>query len=219
MGDFWDGELAAQLFPLLLRGFGTILLVTLLASILCLTLGLVLAVVNRSAPRIIATPAYAVMEFIRNTPLLVQLFFVWFGFALPLGFDSPLVVGVLVLGIHYSTYTAEVYRSGIDGVPSGQWEAITALSLPPRYGWQHVVLPQALRRVVPALGNYIISMFKEVPMLFAIGLAEMISQTQEFQAINFAGAVEGYTIAGLIFLAASYPTAVAMRKLENRLGN
>lgn len=239
MDDFWDGALAAQLWDPLLEGFIIILAVTILASIICLVLGLVVAIALRSGPRWLSAPLFGVMEFIRNTPLLVQLFFAWFGIALaigvsdtiftvptfsiggweigPLDFGGPFFVGVIVLGIHYSTYTAEVYRAGIDGVPKGQWEAITALSLPKRYGWQHVILPQALRRVIPALGNYIISMFKEVPVLIAIGLADMIYKTQEFQAANFAGAVEGYTIAGLIFLAASYPIAVAMRKLENRL--
>ncbi|HZE40281.1 MAG TPA: ectoine/hydroxyectoine ABC transporter permease subunit EhuD [Stackebrandtia sp.] len=213
----WDWNVAKELFPSLLKGFWVILEVTVLSSITCLLLGLVIAVVLRSAPKVVSAPLFAVVEFIRNTPLLVQLFFVWFGLAPLLGSTTPLVVGVIVLGIHYSTYTSEVYRAGIDAVPVGQWEAITALSLPKRYGWQHVILPQALRRVTPALGNYIISMFKEVPVLTAIGLAEMISNTQEYVATFNTGYLEGYTIAGLIFLAVSYPTAVAMRKLEKRL--
>ncbi|WP_415648500.1 ectoine/hydroxyectoine ABC transporter permease subunit EhuD [Stackebrandtia soli] len=207
------------MLPALLDGFRVILLVTLLASIVALVLGLIVAIVNRSAPRYITAPLFGIMEFIRNTPLLVQLFFVWFGLAPLLGDTTPLTVGVIVLGVHYATYTAEVYRAGIDGIPVGQWEAITALSLPRRYAWQHVILPQAVRRVIPALGNYIISMFKEVPILTAIGLGEMIAQVESYQNQHYSGFVEGYTIAGLIFLAASYPTAVLMRKLEKRLVN
>lgn len=215
----WSWERAGDLLPLLLEGFRIILLITAISSVVALVLGLIVAIVNRSAPRFITVPLFTVTEFIRNTPLLVQLIFVWYGFAKYLGNTSPEVVGALVLGVHYATYTAEVYRAGIDGVAKGQWEAITALSLPKRYAWQHVVLPQALRRVTPALGNYIISMFKEVPILFVIGAAEMISAIQAYTGKYFVGAVEGYVMAGAIFLAASYPVAILMRKLEKRLGH
>src|SRR5690606_34753888 len=160
--------------------FKIILLITAISSVIALGLGLVIAIINRTAPRAVTVPLFGVTEFIRNTPLLVQLIFVWYGFAKLVGSTSPEVVGAIVLGVHYATYTAEVYRAGIDGVPKGQWEAITALSLPSRYAWQHVILPQALRRVTPALGNYIISMFKEVPILFVIGAAEMISEIQAY---------------------------------------
>lgn len=217
--NFWSWERAGELLPLLLDGFKIILLITAISSVIALVLGLVIAIVNRTAPRSVTAPLFGVTEFIRNTPLLVQLIFVWYGFANLLGDSSPEVVGAIVLGVHYATYTAEVYRAGIEGVPKGQWEAITALSLPSRYAWQHVILPQSLRRVTPALGNYIISMFKEVPILFVIGAAEMISEIQAYTGRYFVGAVEGYLMAGLIFLAASYPVAIAMRKLEMRLGN
>jgi polar amino acid transport system permease protein len=215
--ELWSWERAGELLPALLDGFKIILMITVISSIIALVLGLIVAVVNRSAPRGVTVPLFAVTEFIRNTPLLVQLIFVWYGFAGYLGDATPEVVGAIVLGVHYATYTAEVYRAGIEGVPVGQWEAITALSLPKRYAWQNVILPQAIRRVTPALGNYIISMFKEVPILFAIGAAEMISAVQAYTGRHFTGAVEGYIMAGLIFLAASYPVAISMRRLEKRL--
>src|SRR5205807_1297535 len=130
-------------------------------------------------------PVQTVVEFIRNTPLLVQLFF--FFYVLPtVGVTfSPLTTGVIGLGLHYSTYTAEVYRAGIDGVPVGQWEAATALSLPRRRTWTAVILPQAIRRVVPALGNYVIAMFKDTPMLAAITVLDMLKQAQEVGAESF----------------------------------
>src|ERR671924_622119 len=131
---------------------------------------------------------------------------------------AALTTGVIGLGVHYACYLAEVYRAGIEGVPKGQWEAATALSLPPRLQWQHVILPQAIRNVLPALGNYAISMFKETPFLALITVPEMVQRAQAIGSITFRY-LEPFTLAGLIFLAASYPTAIALRKLETRLGH
>lgn len=214
----WNWDRAQELFPLILEGARILLLVTLMSAALALVLGLVIAVVNRSAPKAVSIPLFGIVEFIRNTPLLVQALFVWFAVIAWLGESaSPMVVGVLVLGLHYATYTSEAYRAGIDGIPKGQWEAITALSLPRPRAWISVLLPQALRRSAPALGNYVIALFKEVPILSAIGVAEMVHQVTAYTGLNYGGALEGYALAGFVFLALSYPTALLMRKLENRL--
>jgi polar amino acid transport system permease protein len=214
----WDSQFAIEIIPLLLRGFLVTLEATVLGSIVAMALGLILALLRRSRLRIVRTPTGFFIEFVRSTPLLVQLFFLFF--VLPqFGITLPaLVVGVIGLGVHYATYTSEVYRAGIDGVPKGQWEAATALSLPARRKWQDVILPQAIRNVLPALGNYVISMFKETPLLSAITVTEMVYQASEIGADTFRY-IEPYTIAGLIFLAASYPCAVMIRKLEKRLGH
>jgi polar amino acid transport system permease protein len=130
---------------------------------------------------------------------------------------SALTVGVIALGVHYACYTSEVYRAGIEAVPRGQWEAATALSLPRSRVWTGVVLPQAVPRVVPALGNYVISMFKEVPLLTAIGLLDVVGRAQEAGDTYFRY-VEPYTIAGLLFLLLSYPASLLLRRLERRVG-
>jgi len=148
----------------------------------------------------------------------VQIFFLYFvlpqfGIAL-----SAFVVGVLALGVHYATYMSEVYRAGIDAVPPGQWEAATALSLPRGRTWTGVILPQAIPRVLPALGNYVISMFKEVPLLLPIGVIEVVNQARELGTQSFRF-VEMYTIAGILFLLLSYPASILVRRLEGRLAN
>jgi polar amino acid transport system permease protein len=155
------------------------------------------------------------VEFVRSTPLLVQVFFLYF--ALPrFGITlSALTVGVIGLGVHYATYTSEVYRAGIDAVPKGQWEAATALSLSRSRTWTGVILPQAIPRVVPALGNYVISMFKEVPLLLAISVVEVVSKAQEIGSQTFRF-TEPFTIAGLLFLVLSYPASMLVRRLERR---
>ncbi|WP_324653972.1 ectoine/hydroxyectoine ABC transporter permease subunit EhuD [Georgenia sp. H159] len=213
MNDIWSWERAADALPQLLSAFFEVtLLATVLGSAIAAVLGLVVAVVRRSAPALIARPVHWVMEFIRMTPVVIQLLFVYYAFTS----WEPLWIGIGVLGIHYSTYMAEVYRSGIDNVPKGQWEAATALSLPRQRTWTRVVIPQALRTTVPALGTWVISMFKDTPFLFVITVPELVSAAENYGSRTFTY-VEAFTLAGLIFLAASYPTSILVRKLEARL--
>ena len=215
----WDWSFALDTLPELLSAFLRYTLVaTILGTALAAVLGLAFAIVRRARVPVLAPLVTAFIEFVRSTPLIVQLFFLFFvlpGFGVTL---SPLVTGVLGLGVHYACYLAEVYRAGIEGVPKGQWEACTALSLPARLQWQHVILLQAIRNVLSALGNYAISMFKETPFLALITVPEMVQRSQAIGSISFRY-LEPITLAGLIFLAASYPTAIALRKLEIRLGH
>lgn len=215
----WNWEYAAEILPVLLEHFLRYTLVaTFLGSALAAVLGLIFAIVRRVEVPVLAPLTSGFIVFVRSTPLLVQLFFLFY--VLPsVGITmSPLVTGVLALGVHYACYYAEVYRAGIEGVPKGQWEATTALSIPARYTWQHIVLPQALRRVLPALGNYAVSMFKETPFLALITVPELVQTASSLGSRNFRY-IEPFTIAGLIFLLASYPTALALRKMETRLGH
>lgn len=208
----WSWQRAADALPVLLEGFRITLLATVLGFVVAAVLGLVVAVARRSLPKVLATALSAVVQFIRLTPLVVQLLFVYY--LLPQ--FSALQIGIAVLGIHYSTYMAEVYRAGIDAVPKGQWEACRALSLSPMRTWRAVILPQAVRRVVPALGNYAVSLFKDTPFLFTISVVEMVTAAQQLGARNFQY-LEPLTLAGLIFLIASYPTSLLVRRLERRL--
>lgn len=214
----WDWTYTGHVMPDLLRGLFVTVEATVLGSLLSFALGLVWTLLFRAPTRWVRWPVRAVVEFVRNTPLLVQLFFLFYvlptvGVAL-----SPLTTGVLGLGLHYSTYTAEVYRAGIDGVPRGQWEAATALSLPGRRTWAAVILPQAVRRVVPVLGNYVIAMFKDSPTLAAITVLDMLKQAQEVGAESFRY-TEPITVVGLLFVVIAYPTSLLMRAMERRLGN
>ncbi|MGW1551619.1 ectoine/hydroxyectoine ABC transporter permease subunit EhuD [Streptomyces sp. NPDC002346] len=210
----FDWNAAGDVLPLVLQGFEVTLLATVLGTLVAAVLGLTVAVAGRAPSRFVTVPVRAVMEFIRSTPLLVQLV----GAAAFFTSVEPLTIGIVVLGIHYAAYTSEVYRAGIDGVPKGQWEACRALSLSPRRTWQAVVLPQAVRKVLPALGNYAISMFKETPFLAVITVQEMVFEARRYGADHFAY-TEAFTLAGLVFLVASYPTSLLMRKLEKRLGH
>lgn len=206
----WDWEFTGRIIPDLLTGLRYTIQATLLGYVLALGLGLAVAILRRVAG--LGTVIYAVFEFIRSTPLLVQLVFVFF---LAPSYVSPLTVGVVVLGVHYAAYTAEVYRSGIEGVAKGQWEACRALSLPIHRVWGAVVLPQAIRKVIPALGNYLIAMFKDTPLLFAISVPELLAQAQRVGGQSFR-MFEAITLVGLMFLLVSVPSAILIRRLERR---
>lgn len=208
----WSWERALESLPVLLDGFRITLLATVVGFLIAAVLGLAFAVFRRSAPSVVTLPLRMVTEFIRLTPLVVQLLFAYF--LLPQ--FTALQIGIAVIGIHYSTYMAEVYRAGIDAVPRGQWEAARALSLPASRTWRAVVLPQAIRNTVPALGNYAISLFKDTPFLFAITVVEMVTAAQQYGAQNFQY-LEPITLAGVIFLLASYPTSILIRRLEKSL--
>ena len=211
----WDWGYALEVLPQLLKALLVTLEITLLGSVVALLLGLLIAVLRQAHIPVLDQLLWAFVEFIRSTPLLVQVFFLYF--ALPrFGITlSALTVGVIGLGVHYATYTSEVYRAGIEAVPRGQWEAATALSLPRSRTWTGVILPQAIPRVLPALGNYVISMFKEVPLLLAISVVEVVSKAQEIGSQTFRF-TEPFTIAGLLFLVLSYPASMLVRRLERR---
>jgi polar amino acid transport system permease protein len=213
----WRWDYAWEVLPdLLVAFFKYTLGITVAAGVIAFVLGLVLALGRRSDNKAVSRTTFGIVEFVRSTPIPVQLFFVYYGMP-SLGFNiSALLTGIFVLGIHYACYMSEVYRAGIDAIPPGQWEACTALSLSPQRTWRAVILPQVIRRILPSAGNQIIALFKETPFLIVIGVTEMVFTAREFGSATFRD-TEPITIAGLIFLAASYPTSVLMRKLEARL--
>lgn len=213
----WDWDYAWQVLPtIVVDGLRITLIATVFGSVLAYALGLVLALLRRVRNPVVSTAVWAFVEFVRSTPLLVQIFF--FFFVLPsfgLKFD-PLTTGIVAIGLHYSTYTAEVYRAGIEAVPTGQWEAAVALNLPTRRTWTAVILPQAIPRVLPALGNYTISMLKETPLLLTIGVLDIVGVANQAgsQAFRY---VEPMTIAGVLFLVLSYSASLLVRWLERRV--
>lgn len=214
----WDWGLVFSSLPLLWSGLLVTVLATFLGTILAMVLGLVLALLTRVRFRAARLPIETAREFIQDTPILVQLFFVYFVVPQYIGIRmSALVTGIVVLGIHFATYISEVYRAGIDAVPIGQWEAARALSLPRARTWQAVILPQAIPPVLPALGNYVISMLKSSPQLLAIGVLEVVGAAQRIGTEQFRY-FELYTVVAVLFLLLSYPSSLLVRRLEKRFG-
>lgn len=129
---------------------------------------------------------------------------------------SPFTSAVIGLGIHFSTYIGEIYRSGIESVDKGQWEAAKALNFSTVDKWRRIILPQALPPTIPMLGNYFIIMFKEVPLASTIGVAGILLMANTYGAQNWAY-LEPLTIVGIIFLLLSYPSAILIKRLEIKL--
>ncbi|KKD03295.1 ectoine/hydroxyectoine ABC transporter permease subunit EhuD [Streptomyces sp. WM6386] len=212
----WDWQAVGDFMPQFWDGLLVTLQALALGSVISFALGLVWALLMRAPTRWVTWPVGAVTEFIRNTPLLVQLFFLFY--VLPewgLTF-SALTTGVFAIGLHYSTYTMQVYRAGIEAVPVGQWEAATALNLPVTRTWRVVILPQAIRRVVPALGNYVIAMLKDTPLLMAITVLDMLGQARLFSQEQFQF-TEPLTVIGVAFILIAYLASLLVRALERRL--
>lgn len=212
----WDWGYAIGILPELLSATLVTIRLALAGFAVALVVGLLLAVARMSARWAVARPAWALSEFVRLTPLLVQLFFAFY--VLPeLGIKLPAEpTGVLVIGLHYATYTSEVYRAGIRAVPTGQWEAAIALDLPTFDVWRRIILPQAIRPMVPALGNFLIQLFKEIPLLSTITVYELLNTGNLLASSSFRY-LETLTLVGVIFFLLSYPSSLLTRRLETRL--
>jgi polar amino acid transport system permease protein len=211
----WDWNFVREILPTLASGVVITIQATLLGSALAMVVGLLIAIARRSRTRGLARSTAWFAEFLRGTPLLVQLYFLFY--ILPdVGiYLSPLVAGVLGLGLHYGTYTAEVYRAGIDNIPSGQWEAAKACNLTGRQTWVHVIIPQAVPPMIPALANYFVAMFKETPLLSAITVLELMNQARSVANFSYRY-LEPMTLVGVFFLAISVPAVILLRHLEHR---
>lgn len=215
-GFEWDWDYVWEILPVL--GEASILTVkaTLLGFVLAALLGLLFAVLRMSRIRALSLAVSGLVEFIRSTPLLIQIFFLYYvgpEFGINL---SALTAGILALGLHYGCYCAEVYRAGLEAVPRGQWEAAHALNLSPLVTFRDVILPQAIPPVVPALGNYLVALFKETPLLSAIAVVELMQMAKILGSESFQY-TEPVTLVGLFFLFFSLLSAALIRWLEGWL--
>lgn len=216
MAGIWDWNYAWEVLPILAEASLVTIQVTVLGFALALVLGMVLAVGRMAGPKWLRLAVGGVVEFIRSTPLLIQIFFLYYvmpEFGLTL---SAMLTGVLALGLHYGAYCSEVYRAGLENVPKGQWEASVALNLSPWTTFKDVILPQAIPPVVPALGNYLVALFKETPLLSVIAVMELM-QTAKILGSESFQYTEPITLVGLFFLAFSLISAALIRQLEQHL--
>jgi polar amino acid transport system permease protein len=219
-GYAWDTatplSFALSILPILLIGLTVTLKATALGFAIALVLGLVFALMRRSRLWPLAWATAAVVEFLRDTPLLVQLFFLYyvlpdFGIILP-----AFLTGALALGLQYSAYTSEVYRGGIDAIPRGQWEAATALNLSRLRTYRDIVIPQMIPRIVPALGNYLVSMLKETPVLSVVTVLDMLALANMIGERTFEYLVP-LSMVGLIFLPMTLICSALIHLVERAL--
>jgi len=214
--NFFDWQFAREILPRLLDASLTTIGIALAGFAIAVVLGLFLAIGRRSRLRWLSWPITGLIEFIRSTPLLIQVYFLFYVFPnYGLNF-SAMQAGIIGIALHYACYTAEVYRAGLDAVPRSQWEAVTALNMKPWTAYRDVILPQALRPVLPALGNYLISILKDTPVLSAITVVEIMQRAKNIGSESFRY-LEPITMVGVFFLILSLGLAWCVRRLENRM--
>jgi len=209
----WNWAFTFEIMPRMLSATVNTLMAAGIGYLIALAVGLVFALLQRTP---IATLTFAVrelVEFIRSTPLILQVFFVYFvgpQFGITL---APWTAGMIAIGLHYASYLSEVYRAGLDSVPQGQWEAATALNLSTQRTYTRIVIPQAIPPSIPGFGNYLVGIFKDTPMLSVIGVAELMHTANAVGSETYRF-LEPYTMVGVIFLIISLPTAYLVRRFE-----
>ena len=213
MNAEWRWDFAFEILPKMLWATLNTIMAAGIGYSIALIVGLLFLLGQRTRFKIINIINREIIEFIRSTPLLIQLFFVYFvlpQFGITL---SAWVCGMITIGLHFGTYLSEVYRGALEGVPKTQWEACRALNFTTFYTYRRIVLPQAFPIAIPGMGNYLVGIFKDTPLLSTIGVAEFCNAATAVGGYHYRY-LEPYTIVGVIFLILSVPAAMGIRKLE-----
>ena len=213
MNAEWKWDFAFQILPQMLWATLNTIMAAGIGYAIAAVVGLLFLLGQRTPYKFINIIIREIIEFIRSTPLLIQLFFVYFvgpQFGITL---SAWVCAMITIGLHFGTYLSEVYRGALEGVPKTQWEACRALNFTTLYTYRRIVLPQAFPIAIPGMGNYLAGIFKDTPLLTAIGVAELFHAATAVGGYHYRY-LEPYTIVGIIFLALSIPAAMGIRRLE-----
>jgi polar amino acid transport system permease protein/cystine transport system permease protein len=218
MFEFWSKmlEWSPQFLPVLLYAALTTIKITLGALVVALLLGLVIAAMRVSSVRILRYFALIYTDILRGTPALVQLFIIYFGLAdLGIEFD-PVTAAIIGLGINGAAYVGEIYRAGIESLHRGQLEASLALGMTPLKAMRWIILPQAIRLMLPPLCNYAILLVKDTAIVSTIAAPEIMFEARRMVQATFMHSVSGqiYLLAALIYLALTLPLSQLVKYLE-----
>lgn len=214
----WNFTAVIDNYDVLLVGALGTLRLFVICAVVGLTLGLVIGLGRYSRKPLFHWPATAFVEFFRNTPVLVQI--LWFYFALPILAPveiSPLAAAALGISLNSAAFAAEIYRGGIQSIDRGQWEGAQALGLTAAQAMRRIVLPQAVRRMLPALTNRGIEIFKMSTLASAVAYVEMLQQGKLIASLNF-NPIETYTVIAVAFFLFLLPLVNMTYWLERRLG-
>ncbi|MCS0494731.1 amino acid ABC transporter permease [Ancylobacter sp. MQZ15Z-1] len=196
-----------------LQGLAMTTFLTVVVILLAGVIAIPIALARLSPKRWIRWPADFYVEFIRATPLILQLIYIYYvlpsaGIRL-----EPVTAAIIGLTVNYSAFMSEVYRSGIQSVPRSQYEAAQSLGLKPTVTFIKVVFPQAFRVVLPALGNYLIALFKDTALASVVTVQELMFSGQIIAARNYQYFTV-YTVTAILYFAVGYPSALLVRRLE-----
>ncbi|MCM3783834.1 ABC transporter substrate-binding protein/permease [Neobacillus mesonae] len=199
------------------KGIGYTLLLSALGVIFGFLIGLIITLVRMSGVKVIAWLGTAYVEVLRGTPMLVQLMIIHYGLALVFGINlSPLQSGVITLSINSSAYLAEIFRAGIQGVDKGQMEAARSLGMTRGAALRHIILPQAMKTVLPAIGNEFITIIKESSIISVIGMMDIMYQANTIRSITYQG-LSPYIIAAVIYFILTFILSKLLGAFERKL--
>lgn len=213
----WDFSVVFQNYDLLLQGLINTLNVTSVALLFGIPIGLIAALLRLSKTKLISYSAGIFIEFFRSTPPLVQLF--WIFFALPILLDveiDPYSASVITFSIQSSAFFAEVFRGGIISVESGQWEAGFAIGMTRRALLIRVILPQAVKRMIPAFMERVIELMKTTTLVSTIAYSDLLFQANAIAQRTYRP-LEVLTVAAAMYFAVIFPVSLLVRQLERRL--
>jgi His/Glu/Gln/Arg/opine family amino acid ABC transporter permease subunit len=212
-----DGNFFTKYGSFFLKGIGNTILVSIVGVVLGALFGAIIALFKLSKFKPLRWLASAYIEFLRGTPLLVQVFLVYFGSTAVLGLDiSALICGMIALVINCSAYIAEIIRAGINAVDKGQMEAARSLGLSYGQTMKSVILPQAIKNILPALGNEFVTVIKESSIISVIGVSEIMFNAQVVQGASF----DPFTpllVAAILYFVLTFTLSRVMYFFEGRL--
>ena len=202
------------------QGFGVTLQIFFLTLVGSLPLGVVVALARMSRVKPIAWIMKFYISVMRGTPLMLQMFFIYFApyyiFGIPLSTESKFSATIVAFIINYAAYFAEIYRSGIQSIPRGQYEAAEVLGYSRLQTFMKIVLPQVIKRILPAMGNEIITLVKDTSLAFAIGVAEMFSTAKALVASQVS--MLPFVFAAVFYWIFNFVVEVVLGRVEKKMG-
>ena len=213
----WDFRVVVDGFPLLLRGVVVTVELWVVAFATGLLLGFAISLARISQRALLNAPAIAFVEIFRNTPVLIQLIWFYYAFPIVLGQQlTPFVAAVLALTLNTAAYCAEIFRGGIVSIEQGQWDAARALGLAPWVMMRRVILPQAVRRMIPPFVNQSITQLKNTSLVSTIAVPDLLYQGTLITADTYRP-LEVYTVVALIYFALLFPSTLLAQAYERHL--
>jgi polar amino acid transport system permease protein len=213
----WDFKVVVDNFPLLLRGLVVTVELWAIAFVIGLSFGFVVSLARISGRAWINTPAIAYVEVFRNTPVLVQLIWFYYAFPIVLGQQlSPFTAATLALILNTSAYCAEIFRSGIVSIARGQWEGAKAIGMTRSVTMRRIILPQVLKRMLPAFTNRGIELAKVTSLASLLAVQEIMYEGRLLSSTYYRP-LEILTVVALVYFVLIYPGSYLSYRLERRL--
>lgn len=206
-----------QYFPMFLDGMKITILLAFLTVLCGTVLGTLLSLMRLSSIKVLKAIATVYVEFIRGTPLMIQLYLFYFGIPAALGIDLPeYPAAILALSLNSGAYVAEIIRSGIQAVDKGQMEAARSLGMTYGLAMKEIIIPQAVKNVLPALGNEFVTVIKESSIVSIIGLTELTRASDIIRGVTYLS-FEPLIVVAVLYFVLTFALSNVMGRVERRM--